>query len=650
MTARAFLIGLALLGARPAAADVPRWLVDAAARPTPASAETCEAVVLHGSQDVVVQASGRIVTTERRVVRILHRDGRDRAVMRVVYRSDAGRVRDVRTWYQPPGGRLREQTTQLLDRALVDNTLYSEARVQVASIAEQVEPGSVFAYEWVAENRSIFAQFHRILQDNLPTVLSSFSVEVPRDWRIDATALNRDSIPRRIEAHRSTWELRDLPGLVIEPFQPALTSLAPAVAVTCLPPSGQRTPIVSFGSWSDLTRWASEICEPMGAPSPELAARSRSLVAGARSELDSIRAIGSFVQKIEYAAIELGVERGGGYRPRAAAEVFARSYGDCKDKANLMRTMLGTIGVPSWLVLVHATDPEFARGSWPSPLAFNHCIIAVRWRGSGESLPIAETVPLGRILFFDPTDPATLLGDLPAAMQGGLCAIVDPRSTTPVRLPELPIPWGGSEQRFDLTIDELGKGRVRIRERASGQSASIVRRQLRSEGAGGIRRALESEYATRQSGARVTTFEIQDDTLRGRVSMAAELELPQAGQLMQGRLMTVRPFVLSSWTGEAGSATARRTPYVLQAVALRETVAVELPFGFRVDEMIEPIEIEKAFGTYRARAEAGDGKLLQVRSLDLRRGRVPVDQAEDVRAFLRAIRASENAPAVLVRE
>ncbi len=46
------------------------------------------------------------------------------------------------------------------------------------------------------------------------------------------------------------------------------------------------------------------------------------------------------MQNIQYISIQTGLGRGGGYRPHASNEVFAKSYGDCKDKANLMRAML----------------------------------------------------------------------------------------------------------------------------------------------------------------------------------------------------------------------------------------------------------------------------------------------------------------------
>src|SRR4029079_14816711 len=97
-----------------------------------------------------------------------------------------------------------------------------------------------------------------------------------------------------------------------------------------------------------------------------------------KTELDKIRAIAKDVQSIQYISIQTGVGRGGGYRPHASTEVFAKSYGECKDKANLMRAMLKVVGIDAVLVSIYSGDPNYVQANWPSPHQFNHCIIAVK--------------------------------------------------------------------------------------------------------------------------------------------------------------------------------------------------------------------------------------------------------------------------------
>jgi transglutaminase-like putative cysteine protease len=47
--------------------------------------------------------------------------------------------------------------------------------------------------------------------------------------------------------------------------------------------------------------------------------------------------------------------------------VLARNYGDCKDKAALMRALLKAAGIDSYAVIIYSGDRHFVRPEWPGP-------------------------------------------------------------------------------------------------------------------------------------------------------------------------------------------------------------------------------------------------------------------------------------------
>ncbi len=96
-----------------------------------------------------------------------------------------------------------------------------------------------------------------------------------------------------------------------------------------------------------------ELSDPQSEPDDAIATKARELTANAKTELEKIQAIGRYVQNIQYISIQIGI---GGYRPHAATEVFAKNYGDCKDKANLMRAMLRAVKVQAFPVLIFSGD------------------------------------------------------------------------------------------------------------------------------------------------------------------------------------------------------------------------------------------------------------------------------------------------------
>lgn len=82
------------------------------------------------------------------------------------------------------------------------------------------------------------------------------------------------------------------------------------------------------------------------------------MTAGATTELDRICAIAAFTQHTKYVEIALNLTRGGGYTPHRAEETLARNYGDCKDKATLMRALLKALDIESYLVNISADDRD----------------------------------------------------------------------------------------------------------------------------------------------------------------------------------------------------------------------------------------------------------------------------------------------------
>jgi hypothetical protein len=129
------------------------------------------------------------------------------------------------------------------------------------------------------------------------------------------------------------------------------------------------------------------------------------------SQKEKISAIADFVQnEIRYVAIEVGKNK---WIPRNADITLTNRYGDCKDKSALMISMLGTIGIESYPVLVGSQKPIFI--DLPSPYQFNHVIIAISTKNI-ENLEHLEKAVYKDCLLFDPTNPEIKLGELPISL------------------------------------------------------------------------------------------------------------------------------------------------------------------------------------------------------------------------------------------
>jgi hypothetical protein len=630
--------------------DAPAWLRQAAGATAPTYDKRVKAVVLLKDVSAVVSTDGRIVTTTNYAVRILAREGRDEARASEAYLTESGKVRELKAWLIRPTGEVKSYgKDETLDLALNPDDVYNEYRLRVISAADDVYgPGTVFGYQSVVEERTVISQDSFYFQDDLPALVSRYSMTAPQGWRASGVTFNHAKMEPTVAGSTYTWELRDLAPVEDEPHSPGMSALVPRLAVSYFPPSG--TSVRGFETWADVARFMSEIEDPQADINDAVAAKARELTAGAKTELEKIQAIGRYVQNVHYISIQKNIAGGGGYRPHAATEVFAKSYGDCKDKANLMRSMLKAVKVDSYLVSIYSGEPTYVRAEWASPMQFNHCIIAIRVSDETQVPTVVKHPQLGRLLIFDATDPYTPVGDLPEHEQDSLALIDAKESTELLRMPVTPPDANRLERTTEVTLQRDGSIAATVRSRTFGQSAALERALFKNLSRGDYEGVIQRWAGSEATGAKFTRIEPADEHAEGRFALDVEFTAPAYAQTMQDRLLVFKPSVVGhSNTGWLAEPT-RKQPVVLKSKALIETVRFKLPAGFDVDEIPDAVKIDSEFGTYTANYEVKDGQLVYTRSLVQRAAVLPVEKYKDVRNFFGQVRASEDAPVVLARK
>jgi hypothetical protein len=599
---------------------------------------------------LTVEEGGKITTTRRRAVRILTREGRHEAMGRVIYQTDTGKVRSLRAWMLWPAGDVKKYGKEsVMDVEAAPNDVYNEVRAQVVAGAEDAGPGVVFAFETVLEDKSVFTQFDWSFQDDLPVVASRFAVAAPPGWRAYGIVYNHPHLEPIRSGLTFSWELRDLPAIEVEPSGPALSSIAPWLAVSLVPASGARTGIgKTFESWADVSRWLSELADPQAVASDALRRKALSLTRDATSELERIRAIGRFVQGVKYVSIQTGVGRGGGYRPHAAPEVFSKAYGDCKDKATLMRTMLKGVGMEAYPVAIYSGDRSRVRADWPSPQQFNHAIVATRVK-EDLTAAAASTYPgLGRLLFFDPTDEHTPVGLLPQEEEGSQALLVSRDQGALLRMPQSPPEANRVERRLELTLSADGSLEGTVEEQAFGHAAAAFRRDQERASSGDYRKRMEAWIARSGSGARIRSLEATEGD-HGSARVAVGFTTPRYAKSMRGNLLVVKPIVLPGRNPVYLSETTRTYAVVLDSQSFEEVTRIKLPEGFEVDEMPRPTRSLAAFGTFSSSCEAKDGYLTCRQSLTVSAGVIPVEQYKQTRTFFAWVNSAGAEPVVLAK-
>ena len=641
------VLALAATSLTAPAAEAPAWVREAAAAPVSA---TGAAVVLLDEAHVTIGADARVRTTRRYVVRINDRAGRDAAAMREVYLPGSGKVRELRGWILRGGGDTRSLGgRETVDVALVNNDVFNEVRVRALAATEEVASGDIFAAEVESEDRLLFAQFEWALQQRWAVSRARRVLTLPEGWRATAIVFNGATPDGERQGRATIWEFRNLPELADEPAMPPFAGRAPRLAVSVFAPASTAAP-GQFGSWQQVVEWLQALSEDSAGPAPSIETKARELTTGLASTIDRIGAIARFAQRIQYVSIQTGIGRGGGYQPRPAPLVLERNYGDCKDKAALMRSLLAAIGIESYLVSLYAGDRNYVRPQWPSPQQFNHAIIAV----SVPDLPPGVTSglvhpTLGPLLLFDPTDDQVPVGELPLHEQGSLALIISDRSPDLVRLPSTPASHHRRTRTVEASLDASGRMTARIREQLSGALATAERGSHAALDGAGYLRTLTRRVARAVPRAQVSLRSVEPgSTMPGSFAVAYDVLAADFVQF-QGQLALVRLPLEASDRVELPASQERRTAIELEPRSGSERIELTLPDGWTVDEIPKDVALDTPFGRYSLTLAKEPGRLVVTRTLDVPLQTIEPARYSEARAFFDAVRTSDTALVVLER-
>ncbi|HEV7673797.1 MAG TPA: DUF3857 domain-containing protein, partial [Candidatus Angelobacter sp.] len=159
------------------------------------------------------------------------------------------------------------------------------------------------------------------------------------------------------------WEARSVPALAREPRSPGVTEISPYVHVSTL------------GDWKQLGSWYADLVRPQFALDQSLQSELARVTNGLHSDKEKISAIQEFVlRNTHYVALEFGIYS---YKPYPVTQIYARRFGDCKDKASLMIALLRASGIEAEIALVRTRSLGDVAAEPASIALFNHAIVYV---------------------------------------------------------------------------------------------------------------------------------------------------------------------------------------------------------------------------------------------------------------------------------
>ena len=628
--------------------SVPDWVRTAASQKLPVYPPETNAVVLLEDTTYTVAPDGQATEHYRRVLKILRPQGREDAIVHVNYDKDT-KIQQLHVWsIGPDGHEYAMKDKEFIDLSFGEGEFYVDDKYRVAH-APGSDPGGIVAYEYEQRMRPYSNETTWFFQDDLPRLNQSFNIELPPGFTYQTVWVHHAQMSViDLEHQRWRWEMNNTPAIDLDrvPMHPDDLALYGRMTVHY---SGPGLAYATPPTWQGVGEWYQELAKDRPAASPEIEAKAKELVAGKTDFYDKTEAIGEFVQKdIRYFVIEMGI---GGYQPHFAKDIFHNRYGDCKDKATLLAAMLSSVGIHATYMMVDhrrgVVDPAD-----PSILG-DHMITAIEVPRDYTSPRLRSIITANtgrRYLIFDPTWDKTPFGQLEHNLQGGFGVLVEGSDSQIVALPVLPPELNTIRRSGTFQLQPDGSLAGTVVEKRFGD-VSENRRNLYIKGDA----KEQSDALDHTLGQDFTTFTVSGFKVENAAALNKDLtttfnlNADRFGKTL-GHLLMVRPRVLGTEALQPDREPRQVSIDLQETMQATDNYDIQLPSGFVVDEIPDPVKIDVGFASYESSSHVKDNVLHYSRTYTVREVSLPPEKYGDVQKLAGVIAADEMNHAVLKKQ
>jgi tetratricopeptide (TPR) repeat protein len=375
---------------------------------------------------------------------------------------------------------------------------------------------------------------------------------------------------------------KELAGVPPEPSMPPWQAVLGFVHVS------------TYKSWQDLGRWYWGLVKDQFDLDDETRKLAKKIAEGKTTDVEKVKAVNAWViNNTRYVALEFGIY---GYKPRRCVQTVARGWGDCKDKATVIVTLLKELGIPATIVVVRTR----MRGDFQSKVAsfapFDHAIAYV------PSLN----------LYLDGTAEHTGIAELPRMDVGSLVLHVNEGKSEIRYIPNADPQKNFQRRDVRAQLAPSGEAKLEIDYATEGYNAAVWRDAYHAE-------ATRRERINRDLGSEFPGFEIAAGTQGiqtgdlNNVEEAVRIKVRGSAPgfaRREGNQLSMPVTVNFRLTPTYASLSQRRHDVELIAfTTLEDSYSLKLPAGAKVVSLPQAARGESQFGSYSVQVENGRGEV-----------------------------------------
>ena len=510
-----------------------------------------------------------------------------------------------------------------------DYALYDDS-VVVGFSMPGVEDDCIIDYSWRETTKPLLmpGQFWDFwaFTGSEPVTISRYVLKAPATKNINFRVYNDNSIKPAIVTTPDgknklyTWKLEHIKPIEVEPSMPAMREVHVWMEVSTL------------SSWQDISGWFWKLARPQAVATDPMRKTVESVIASKRTDREKAAAIYDWVaNRVRYVGLEFGLSA---FKPHAAPDVYDKLYGDCKDKALLLVTMLNLAGIKAHPVLLHTDDRKQTEAQLPTLNAFDHCIA------------LAEVD--GVDVWLDATAETCAYGDIPEADRGSQGLVVKDGKAQFSTIPRYVAEENGIDSTTKVALKQDGSASVKVQLDMRGEAAQQLRSYVRGITPEQRKQAAQAMAQSYTVGGIVTDYSLPDGIDKTgpyvmKLSVSAPnrtrrtknlLILPLGG--ISGGSSRSNPFVKED----------RIWPIVVEEAGLQKTeTVISLPDGCIVEDTPPDLNIVAPLHNYqRTVAVSPDGRTVTVRTTSTSKpGRIPPSDYLQVKGYYdKVLNAAED--------
>ncbi len=415
-------------------------------------------------------------------------------------------------------------------------------------------------------------------------------------------------------------------------FAEKIAALQPEPAMPPLPETLGFVHVSTYKTWKDLGHWYWGLIKDQFDLDEETRRLARKITEGKKTEIDKVKAVYDWVTKnTRYVALEFGIY---GFKPRRCVQTVSRGWGDCKDKATVLVTLLNELGIHSTIVILRTQMRGDFYSKLPSFAPFDHAIAYI------PSLN----------LFLDGTAEHTGINELPQMDTGAIGLLVNEGNAEIARLPQSQPEKNFLQQEIVAKVEPNGQARINLSYATGGFSAAEWRDRYHAE-------ATRRERINHDLGSTFPGFVLTPGTAGLETSNLDDADAPVTIKVdgvaptfarREGKLLIMPVTDDFRLTPTFASLSQRRLPVAVGAFAeLRHKYTVELPPGAKIVSAPTSTKVDGTFGYYSLEVETTPQRVKVQSKLGVKVSRVSVADYPAWKQFCEAADRALSTPLVI---